>query len=225
MCRPIPACVLGVAVSLAATCGVSDVEADATPATPVAVASSNQALTPTGALRVLGTITATLSGTERTWHVVAGPSRGRAFSSGVWVESAMGRRTLAIGGFDTPTPPLDSFEWDENGMPTSYGSYPGSTIRINLTVSQTPVPFTLMYPPEETPAVMYTTRTTRNPLFYTFGISQGVVDVTSVSIDDGLASAAGTFTGRLKIMRGEGTLEVTDGVFAVAGVPSATTLR
>jgi hypothetical protein len=196
---------------------------DETTAAGAGAAAGASTQSPAGT-RVLGTIRATIAGTPRSWHVVAGPSQSRAYASGVWMEVGSSRMIVA-GGFDTERPPLDTFTWDANGMPTSYGDYAGSTILVNLTVGANPAPFQLTFPPETTPAVMYSTRATLDSLNYTFSIEKGTVDVTSVSIANGLASASGTFAGTLKQLTGTDTIEVTDGSFDVSGLPDVATLR
>lgn len=175
--------------------------------------------------RASGTLRATIDGTARTWHVVSGTSQGRRYASGVWIDVTPDRKVVAIGGFDTATPPLDSFTWGPNNMPTSYGDYAGSTLLINLNIQGAPAPFRLLFPPEPTPAVMYSTKATLNSLDTTFAIEKGTVDVTAISVAGGLVSATGTFSGTLARMTGEGTVEVTDGSFNVSGIPDAKTMQ
>jgi hypothetical protein len=179
----------------------------------------------TAGVRVLGTLRATIDGSSRTWHVVSGRSGDRPYASGLWMEVEPGRRTIAAGGFDTPSPPLDSFTWDTRGMPTSYGDYTGSTLALNLTVGADPSPFRLVFPPETTPAVLYATRPTLESLDATYGVEDGSVEVTAVSIVNGLANVAGTFTGTFRRLAGDGTIEITGGVFEVSGLPNVGTLR
>jgi hypothetical protein len=174
---------------------------------------------------VLGTLRATVDGSPRTWHVVSGRSGGRPYASGIWMEVEPGRRALVVGGFDTASPPLDSFTWDTRGMPTSYGEYTGSTLALNLTVGADPLPFRLVFPPETPPAVLYATRPTLKSLDTTYGIETGAVDVTAVSIANGLANVTGTFSGTFKQMVGDGTVQITDGAFDVSGLPDMSTLR
>jgi hypothetical protein len=197
------------------TSGTSEVAASATPGTVTAGVSGTS---------VLGTIRATLDDTVRTWYVVSGQSQGRPYASGVWLDTESGRRVIAIGAFDTATPPLESFTWSAQGMPTSYGDYTGSTFLLNLSVAAETRRFTLIYPPETEPAAMYSSQATLASLDTTFAITSGTVIVTSVSMADGLASAKGTFGGTFSKLTGEGSISFTDGTFEASGVPDARTM-
>jgi hypothetical protein len=108
MFRLIPTCVLSLAVTLAIACGTPDVEMGAAAVTPNAVSPPDGVATQIGEIKVLGTITATLSGTERTWHVVAGPSQGHPYSSAVWLETATGRRTVSTPAENLTDPPIEN---------------------------------------------------------------------------------------------------------------------
>lgn len=207
-----------VCATLAAACGATD--ASESGAARAADASAARAST-----RVLGTLRATIDDTVRTWYVVAGQSQGRPYASGAWLEIEPGRRVIAIGAFDTPTPPLDSFTWSAQGMPTSYGDYSGSALLMNLSVGTETKRFSLIYPPETDPVVMYSRKATLASLDTTLAIKSGAVIVTSVSVTDGLASAKGTFGGTLSLPSGEGAIDLIDGSFDVSGLPDARTLR
>jgi hypothetical protein len=204
--------------TLVAACGATDASESGAARTADAVAQS------TSSTQVLGTLRATIDGTARTWYVVSGQSQGRPYASGVWLEIEPGRRIIAIGAFDTATPPLDSFAWSAQGMPTSYGDYTGSTLLLNLSVGADTRRFTLIYPPETNPVVMYSQKATLASLDTTFAIESGTVIVTAVSIADGLASAKGMFGGTLSLPTGEGTVDVIDGTFEVSGLPDARTM-
>jgi hypothetical protein len=205
--------------TLVAACGATDAsESGAARAADAGAASASTT-------RVLGTLRATVDDTVRTWYVVSGQSQGRPYASGAWLEIAPGRRMITIGAFDTPTPPLDSFTWSAQGMPTSYGDYTGATLLVNLSVGADTKRFTLLYPPETNPAVMYSPKATLASLDTTLAIKSGAVIVTSVSVTDGLASARGTFGGTLSLPTGEGTIDLIDGSFDVSGLPDARTLR
>ncbi len=210
------------AASVCGATGASD--ADPSAARP-AVSGTGQSTSP--APKVLGTIRATLDGAARTWYVVSGTSRGRPYASGAWQDNANGRRTISIGGFDTATPPLDTFEWDEDGMPRSYGDYHGSalTLTLMLAAGSEVKPFRLVFPPERSPALMYASRATLDSLDTTFKIETGTVDVTAVSVADGTASAAGTFSGTLTGLVRSGAVVVSNGAFDVSGLPRLDALR
>jgi hypothetical protein len=192
-------------------------EAGATGAQDAATSSSS-------GTRVLGTLRATVNDAARTWYVVSGQSQGQPYASGAWLEIEPGRRIVTIGAFDSATPPLDSFTWSAQGMPTSYGDYSGSTLLMNLSVGADTKRFTLIYPPETEPVVMYSSQATLSSLDTTLAIKSGTVIVTSVSIADGLASAKGTFAGTFSLPTGGGAMDFIDGTFEVSGLPDVRTL-
>jgi hypothetical protein len=173
---------------------------------------------------VQGTIQATIDGTARTWYVVTGTSQGRPYASGVWQEMVPTRRTIILGGYETATPPLDTFLW-EKGMPRSYGVYTGSTLLLMLEVGAAPAPYRATLPGAEGTTVLYANPAKLDALDTTFMLRQGQVDVSAVSINGGLASTAGTFSGTLALMAGDGaTVAVTDGRFEVKGMPDLATI-
>jgi hypothetical protein len=202
----------------AAVCGASGAD-------PSVAADGRPAQAASSAPKVLGTIRAAVDGTARTWYVVSGTSRGRPYASGAWQDGADGGRIITIGGFETATPPLDTFEWSVDGMPMSYGEYAGSALSLMLTVGPDAAPFRLVYPPERTPAVVYASRATLDSLDTTFKIEKGTVEVSAVSVAGGLASAAGTFSGTLSGMVRDGNVAVSNGAFDVRGLPNVETLR
>jgi hypothetical protein len=175
--------------------------------------------------KVLGTVQATVDGTVRTWYVVSGTSGGRPYASGLWQEVMPGRRLIILGGYDTQTPPLETFEW-EKGMPRSYGSYTGSTIGLVLNVGATPAPYRARLPHAGTQSdsVLFAHVATLD-VRATFMMKQGQIDVTAVSIAGGLASATGTFAGTLaRMMSEDATVTVTNGRFEVSGMPDLATI-
>lgn len=218
MTRSTMACAVAAGAALGLACGAQDTQASA-----AAGIASPQG----GTVRVLGTISATVDGTARTWHVVAGPSAGRPYASGLWTVAPSGRRTIVVAGFDTPTPPLDTFTWNAAGMPTSYGEYTGSTIGLTLRVGAEATPFRLVYPPEDIPALVYAARASLTAVDGTLALSTGEIDVTSVSIAGGTASVSGGFAGTLTPLIGEGgaRIVVTNGTFTATGLPDARALR
>jgi hypothetical protein len=126
---------------------------------------------------------------------VSGESGGRPYASGVWQEIASDRRRIILGGYETATPPLDTFEWDPQGMPRSYGTYTGSTMFLMLEVGGRPGPFRVALPDGEGASVIYASQAKLNAIDTTFMMQRGAVNVTAVSIEEGLASASGTFSG------------------------------
>jgi hypothetical protein len=206
------------AAALVVACGASGAsEAGATGATGAVTSNTSDT-------RVLGTLRATIDDAVRTWYVVAGQSQGHPYASGAWIEVEPGRRFVTIGAFDTAMPPLDSFTWSAQGLPKSYGDYVGSTLLMNLSVGADTRRFTLIYPPETDPVVMYASKATIGSLDTTFAIKSGTVIVTAVSIADGVASAKGMFAGTFALPTGEGTVSFTEGTFEVSGLPNARTL-
>jgi hypothetical protein len=203
----------------AAVCGASGTSGASGAGTPGA-AGGRPAEAASSAPEVLGTIRAALDGVARTWYVVSGTSRGKPYASGAWQDRANGRRVITIGGFDTAAPPLDTFEWNDDGTPRSYGAYTGSVLSLMLTVGPDGPPFRFVYPPERVPAVIYASRATLDSLDTTFQIVKGTVEVSAVSVAGGLASAAGAFSGTLSGMVRDGTVAVSNGTFDVKNLPN-----
>ncbi len=170
-----------------------------------------------------GTISATVDGRTVTWYVVAGTSQGRRYASGAWL-TAGDDRAVSIGGFDTTTPPLDSFGWEGN-MPSSFGDYTGSLIQILIPV-RTGAPYRIAFPLEDAAAltsVMYMPKAMLDPAGM-WQMVEGTLEVASVTVDGGLASAEGTFTGALERFGGGERLTVREGRFRVRSLPDATSL-
>jgi hypothetical protein len=174
-------------------------------------------------VKVLGTIRATVDGAARTWYVVSGVSGGRPYASGAWQEIVSGRRRIILGGYDTATPPLDSFEWNANGMPRSYGTFKGSTMGLMFEVAASPGPFRATIPDSQA-SVIYASPAKLDSMDTTFMSRQGVIDVTAVSLTGGLVSVTGTFSGTLARMTGEGTTAITGGTFEANAMPNLATL-
>jgi hypothetical protein len=174
-------------------------------------------------VKVLGTIGATVDGAARTWYVVSGVSGGRPYASGVWQEIDSGRRRIILGGYETATPPLDTFEWTKGGMPRSYGTYKGSTLGLMVEVAAAPAPFRATLPGSEA-SIIYASPAKLDAMDTTFLSREGVIDVTAVSITGELAGMAGTFSGTLARMVGDGTTRITEGTFDVKGMPDISTI-
>jgi hypothetical protein len=129
-----------------------------------------------------------------------------------------------LGGFETVTPPLETFEWNDDRTPRSYGTYTGSTMMLVLAVDGDPAPFRATLPGAGETSVLYASPAKLNSIDTTF-MMRGRVDVTAVSIAGGLASATGTFAGTLVPMMGGGrAIEITDGRFEASGMPDLATI-
>ncbi|MGD2067814.1 MAG: hypothetical protein PVI57_03950 [Gemmatimonadota bacterium] len=180
--------------------------------------------------RVLGTIEATVDGEAHTWYVVEGESGGKPYASGVWMSPTDGKRTVSAGGYDTDDPPLDSFEWSEQGFPLSFGDYEGSTFNVMVRVpegsSSLEVALTGAEGGFEALVSWQPVATLENPLESTWVMTSGTLRVTEVAVEDGRARMEGTFSGTLGRMDGQGTTrEVSGGRFRISGLPSADEIR
>lgn len=184
------------------------------PAVTVAVAAAQADPT------VLGTVEATVDGEAHTWYVVSGMSGGRQYASGGWSEMSPGERMITIGAFDTPTPPLESFEWSPERMPSSFGDYHGSAINLLVRLRDGATTLQLSFPPDHSSAVVYMPTATLDISEPVYAIAAGELAVTSATVDAETASIEGTFSGTLERMMGEGAVTVTDGRFAVKGLKS-----
>ncbi len=173
----------------------------------------------------LGTIEATVDGEALTWYVVSGTLDGQPYASGMWMGEA-GERVIVAGGFDTPNPPLDTFERDANGMPVSYGDYQGPVMTINL--SEAVGPASLRFPSDQIGSgagASYQRRATlENIIDATYWLAEGVMDVTSLAIEDGSARMEGTFSGTFSSTGTGESVRVTDGRFAIRGLPNVAEL-
>jgi hypothetical protein len=196
-------------------------------AEPAIAAASNGAATTIARASVQGTIEATVDGRRITWYSVSGESGGRPYSSSSWMELSSGVRVVAVGGFATDEPPLESFEWDASGMPASYGDYDGSIIGIAIQLAGQESSSTVSFPDAGgiTAMTYQPTATLQNVMATTFMVSEGTLSVSSIEVSGGLASARGTFSGTFRTMQGDGVVEITDGVFDLEGIPSVESIR
>jgi len=168
----------------------------------------------------LGTITAMINDQSQTWYLVTGTSQGREYASGGWMETGPGEHVVSLGGFETKTPPLDSFGWDGQ-MPTSFGDYTASGIVLTLPLWPDRVPYTVAFPIEEMgvmASVIHMPTATFDPAGM-YELAQGVVEVHRVELNGGLATVEGTFSGTFIRMGGEESLTVTDGRFRGSRLP------
>lgn len=176
---------------------------------------------------VQGTIQATVDGRRMTWYSVSGESGGRPYSSSSWREMPGGVRMLGVGGFSTEEPPLESFEWNASGMPASYGTYDGSVIAIAIQLPADGTSLTATFPDAGalTSVSYQPTATLEDVMASTFMVSEGVLSVSNVVISGGLAGAQGTSSGTFQTLAGGRSVEITDGIFDVEGIPSFETIR
>jgi hypothetical protein len=208
----------------AAVCGGSGGDSGTAAAQPAAAGGG------TLAADTLGTIIATVDGVAGTWYVVSGAIQGRPYASGLWQQVDADRRRIVLGGYETATPPLDTFALSETGMPRSYGTYAGSTMALTFEVGADPAPFREVLgsggaPPTAGASVIYASPAKIDAIDTTFMMATGVVDVTAVSMAGALASATGTFSGTLRRMVGDGSVEIKDGRFEVKSLPGLEALR
>lgn len=193
-------------------------------------ATTEAVRTPTSVLPTLdvqGTIEATIGGERMTFYSISGASGGRPYSSSTWMEMPSGGRMVAMGGFATPEPPLDAFQWDADGMPSSYGSYDGPVFGIGIPVSGEETSFTITFPGGGAGAILsyQPTASLEDVMGTTYMMQTGTVSVTDIGVSGGVAHATGTFAGTFRLMAGEGSVEITDGSFSVEGVPGIEALR
>jgi len=212
-------------------CGGSDAPA-ASPANEAESAATSSALAAVpdrSGVRstVLGTLDATVEGETKTWYVVSGVSGGKPYASAMWMGEAPGDRQVVAGGFDTRTPPLETFQRDPSGMARSYGDYQGSVLTIHLSEALGAAPVSLSFPSDMAgeASVFYQPRATlENMMDATYWLAEGGLEVTSFSIQDGTARMEGSFSGVFRSMGTGESLRITDGRFSIGGVPGLTEL-
>jgi len=180
----------------------------------------------TPAVARLGTFEATIDGDRRTWYSVSGTSGERPYDSGAWLELPGGETLITAGGFDTPSPPMETFQWGENGMPTSFGDYRGSTLGIAVSTGDGTPPFSIEFPDDGVQSLIsYQPVADLETMVETsFMLQEGTIHVSAAEISDGVARLEGTFSGTFRTLFGEETVEITDGVFQVQEIPGLTTL-
>lgn len=194
-----------------AACGAPDATPEAEPRGLLAVAPADE---------VLGTIEATVDGRLMTWYVVSGSVRGAPYASAAWYRPDDESVLIAIGGFDTRTPPLETFETGQNGATVSYGEYGGSVMSLLFETGPDPAAFRHALPGDGMTSFVYMAEASMSDVSGMFIPESGAVHVTVLELSDGKIRAEGTFSGRLGNPGGEGRfVEVTGGRFSVRGVP------
>lgn len=169
---------------------------------------------------VAGTIEATIDGTARTWYVVAGEIRGTPYASAAWYEPRDGRVLVTIGGFDTRTPPFDTFEQGANGTPVSFGDYEGPVFSFILETTPTPTPYEFRFGSSDgTTGMVYMSAATFGDLGVMHMAESGRLEVTTLERSGDRFRAEGTFEGTFANMGGGAAVRVTDGRFSVRDVP------
>jgi len=183
----------------------------------------------------LGTIEARLNGDARTWYVVAGDTRDPRRSAGSWYEPRPGERLIAIAGFDTATPPLQSFTRDASGRWTSYGDYDGSLFTMIFNVGSDPQPRRETFPPKGQHTVVYVAQAgklnlskpgvdIKSMLAAMHDLQTGTLNVTAIGFDGDRAFIEGTFSGTLEAPGGN-RMTVTDGKFQARSLPKLDVTR
>ena len=180
----------------------------------------------TPAVARLGTFEATVNGERRTWFSVSGTSAERPYDSSAWLALPGGEALITAGGFDTPSPPMDTFQWGDNGMPTSFGDYRGSTLGIAVSTGDGTAPFSIEFPDAGVQSLIsYQPVADLATMVETsFMLQEGALHVSVAEISDGVARLEGTFSGTFRTLVGEETVEITDGAFQVREIPGLTTL-
>jgi hypothetical protein len=169
---------------------------------------------------VLGTIQATVDGARMEFYIVAGETGGEPYASAAWHEPREGRVVAAIGGLDTPTPPLETFMRGAAGT-MSFGSYHGPVLSLALDLSGDPRPFTVELPSDDNAStVIFMPEATVDDLDLMFLLEVGVVSVSEVSLVSGHLRAVGTFSGTVRSMGSGETVEIADGRFSFEGAPN-----
>lgn len=173
----------------------------------------------------VGTFEATIDGERHTWYSVSGTSGERPYDSSAWLELPGGESLITAGGFDTPTPPMTTFEWGENGMPTSFGDYRGSTVGVAISSGDGTAPFSVEFPDGAAQSlVSFQPVADLEMMMQTsFLLQDGTLQVTVFEISDGLAHVQGTFSGTFSTLSGAESVEITDGSFDVREIPGLTT--
>lgn len=174
----------------------------------------------------VGTFAATINGERRTWYSVSGTSGGRPYDSSAWLELPGGETLITAGGFDTPDPPMDTFQWGENGMPSSFGDYRGSTLGIAVSTAGTTPPFSIEFPDDGALSlVSYQPVADLETMVETsFMLQEGTLHITVAEISGGVARLEGTFSGTFRTLAGAEAVQITDGTFQVQEIPGLTTM-
>jgi len=217
--RSIPLLPLPLLLALAA-CGGADASAasEALPLMDPAAAAPEPSAEP----GVLGTLEARFDGRPVKFYIVAGEIRGQPYASAAWHEPAEGRLLVTVGGFDTPDPPLDTFQQGgEGGPPPSLGDYDGPLLNLVLDLPADPEPFSVSFPNDaSSTTVLYLPKASvdgSEPMYF---LTSGRMDVAEVARAGGRVRARGTFSGTLQGPGADGAIEVTEGRFTMEGVPS-----
>lgn len=169
---------------------------------------------------VLGTLDATIDGQRTEFYIVAGDIRGEPYASAAWHEPDEERILLMVGGLDTPSPPLDTFEHGANGQPVSFGEYDGPVLSLLIQLTPEPQPFASSLPDDSSMSgLVYMSRASLDDTSVMYLIYSGSLDVSNVSLSNQRMSAEGTFSGRFRSMGTGEEIEITDGRFMVEGAP------
>lgn len=217
--------------TLVASCGTPGTQASTAGEPAAAPPAQAGGFTPT----TLGTIEARLDGEARTWYVVTGDTRDPKRSAGSWYEPGPGERLIAIAGFDTETPPLQSFTRDASGRWTSYGDYDGSLFTMIFNVGPDPQPRRETFPPKGQHTIVYVAHAGKldlskpgvdiaGMLAAMHDLQTGTLNVTAIRFDGDRASLEGTFSGTLEAPSGD-RITVTDGRFQARNLPKLDVTR
>ena len=209
--RPLALTLIPLWLAPITACGQSGEQAETQPAADRTVGAQ-----PAGGDGALGTIRATVDGEQRTWYVVQGSSRGRPYASAIWFEDG-DVRLVSVGGYDTDSPPLDTFEFDTASGEVSFGDYQGSGMQILVSVSEGSSTVRVEIPSE--PGLFWVGYIPVASFDVIYGMTTGSIEVTEASFDGSQASVRGTFSGTLEKSDGSGSIQVENGSFEASGIP------
>lgn len=227
MTRPLP--LRHPTLVLVAALGLACAPSSDAPAAEAALSTGGApaaAALPATSDRTLGTIRATVDGDPHTWYVVAGTSSGSPYASGGWHEPPSGGRMIAVGGFDTEEPPLDTFGRAGPDSPQDYGDYKGSVVGLLVSFKDAPAPVTIHFPSDDhgLTAAYYQPVAEVGNMETTYLLAEGVLEVTEVAIEGGHARLSGTFSGTFRSLQGGHSVVITDGTFEASDMPNTAEL-
>ncbi|HET9581372.1 MAG TPA: hypothetical protein VFP76_00965 [Gemmatimonadota bacterium] len=163
--------------------------------------------------RVIGTIRASIDGSERTWFVLEARGRGGPESSAFWYEPEPGASRAMITGYDSP----DVTFQDLGAADRPLGDYDGSGITLVIDFRPEEGPKTVRFPVDQQTNVLYMPVMAGGEGSALFQFVEGELDVTSLHAPrSGAGTSRGTFSGTMRDLFGsDRSLVVTGGRFEV----------
>jgi hypothetical protein len=131
---------------------------------------------------------------------------------------------VTVGGFETETPPIETFAHDPTGISASYGDYEGSVVGLVFTLDEGQGAAEMAIgEPGVASSVVYMPGAGTD-ISAAYLATAGSIEVTEVRWTGDAVRVRGTFQATVSKMDGSASAQLVDGTFDVGDIPSQATV-